>query len=456
MAPKRKTPAPKNAAKRARKDTKAFEPEPVDPRVEKINKVTEAIEKYFEEPEHVKTTLLQTAGFIFENPIQDRKAKKMYYDPLFRMVGETLSNFVSQHKLKVEESEAKASNSDKIREDNIANKDGLEKALELNREKIAQHTTVVKELEMKVNQLDEDLRDRVSESKQVEAAADKMESEKGKIEVSYEAYKKVRDHRDTVSTKEAKKVAGILQKYFAKLGSYESLVASIGLILESPPVQERSSFDRMVLTEVDKVFEDNLGKLRESIAHERAQAEPQIKARELAEAACQKAKEDHEKGENVMDGLKAEAKEMTSKFKQMTKEIKNHDSNMESLRVSLETYKEELSQLEAVYEDFITLRDESDAALDEKEKQEEEERVAAQELERAIENQKAAAVAEAQKAEAQAAMIREQEKKLEEEKQAMEEKKANEEAHEKARLEKLEEEKKMNEEEMNNMMMMEQ
>lgn len=364
MAPKRKGPVPKKAtkAKKARKESVVYEPEPVDPVVEKTDAITDAINKYFEEDESVKELLLSTSSFCFQKPKEERHR---YTAPLHNMVEETLKSFINRFTKNVNAAQEKITNSDKQKEENILSRDQYTMALEKNKQSITEQFTVNKELESKVNQTSEELRAKEEESSEAVAAGKRMQSDVDDTEEVYESYKNIRDHSEDVSAKDKKKQLAILQEFLKKSGAPTSLIPSVGVILSKV---EHVEFDLVVLKEINRVFDERLSNLRDSIAKERAQAEPQLKASELAQEAHDLAEKEYQTGEEAHKELKTKGKEIQSSLKKVEKELKDHDSNLERIQEELNEYEGELANLKEVYQGFEFLRDRSNQVPPEEEK----------------------------------------------------------------------------------------
>jgi len=364
MAPKRKAPAPKKAtkAKRARKESVASEPEPVDPVVEKTDAITDAINKYFEEDESVKELLLSSTSFCFQKPKEERHR---YTAPLHNMVEETLKSFINRYTENVNAAQEKITNSDKQKEENILSRDQYARALEENKQSITEQNTVNKQLESKVDQTSEELREKEAESNEAVAAGKRMQKDVDDTEEVYESYKKIRDHSQEVSEKNKKKQLATLQTFLKKSGAPSSLIPSVSVILLK---DEHVEFDLVVLKEINRVFDERLSNLRDSIAKERAQAEPQLKASELAQEAHDLAEKEYQKGEEDLKELKTKGKEIKSSLNKVEKELKDHDSNLERIQEELNEYEEELAKLKEVYQGFEFLRDRSNQVPPEEEK----------------------------------------------------------------------------------------
>lgn len=364
MAPKRKAPVPKKAtkAKKARKESVVREPEPVDPVVEKTDAITDAISKHFEEDERVKELLLSSCSFCFQKPKEERHH---YIDPLHNMVEETLKSFITRFTTNVKEAQEKITNSDKQKEENILSRDQYTAALEQNKASITEQTTVNKELESKVDQTSEELRAKEEECSEAVAAGKRMQKDVGDTEEVYESYKQIRDHSAEVSAKDKKKQLAILQKFLTKSGAPTSLIPSAAVILMK---DEHVEFDLVVLKEINRVFDERLCNLRESIAKERAQAEPQLKASELAQEAHDLAEKEYQKGEEALKELKTKGKEIKSSLNKVEKELKDHDSNLERIQEELSEFEGELANLKEVYQGFEFLRDRSNQVTAEEEK----------------------------------------------------------------------------------------
>jgi len=354
--------APKRAMKRKGahggvgvKRVRVAEPIIVDPVVEKTEAITAAIQKFSKEEDEITDLVLAATKFAFEKPKEQRDPK--YFDPLIEMVEETLSSFVNRCKERVENAKHTVENSDHVKEAKQVEKDALEVSYAQNEVQVANRMTQVKELEMDVNRLAEEYRDRVAEADEAVAAATRMERDVVATEKVYEKYKLLRDNFEGTSSKDRKKIVLSLQKFLEQNGGCSSIVSSVAVVLTT---NSRGDFDNTCLNAVNKVFDDRLERLRDGIAKEKAQAEPQTKNQEIAKEALSNAEKKFADEDAVLKRLEADSEKMKDQIDTIRDEIENHDSNIEELKDSLDGDEEELVSLKEVYAGFLFLRDRTD------------------------------------------------------------------------------------------------
>jgi len=364
MAPKRKTPA-KNAMKASKpKRTKTEKVEKkekrVDPVEEKTKAVSNAIGTYFEDDTDVKELLLRATGFSFEKVKEERHH---FIAPFHGMIEETLTSFIDRYTAKVETAQKGLETSDEVKANNQVQKDQYEVALLKNKTSITEQKATNEELQAKVEETTAHLQEKEQEASEAIAAAERMQADVDQTEENYSIYKTMRDAPTEVSAKDKKKQITGLQTFLKKSGAPSSLIPSVEVILKK---DEHVAFDVVVLNEINRVFDERLQNLRESIAKEREQAEPQLKAKELAQSASDAAEEELSKGEQAMAALKAEGSEISANLKKVDKALKSHDATVKQIQSDLDSHQEELTGLKQVFEDFVFLRERS-AAMEEKE-----------------------------------------------------------------------------------------
>lgn len=212
------------------------------------------------------------------------------------------------------------------------------------------------------------MQEKEQEASEAVAAGERMQADVDQTEEIYQIYTKIRDTPTEVSTKDKKKQITVLQNFLKKSGAPTSLIPSVAVILMK---DEHVAFDVVVLNEINRVFDERLQNLGESIAKEREQAEPQIKAKELAQSAADAAEQEFVAGEKVMETLETEGEEISGNLKKVEKALKSHDSNVKKIQSDLDSHQEELTGLKQVFEDFVFLRERT-AVVVEEEKEDEE------------------------------------------------------------------------------------
>jgi len=332
--------------------SKAKKAKVVDPVVEKVELITEAINTHHDDA-NIQDLLVMAAKSAFTEPKDLRHA---FHGNFIDMIDSTLQNFIGDYQGKVSDSQAKVADADNVKETNIQTRDQLAEALEKKAEEIVNKEAELSEKTATTKALQKELKAKKTEMAKVCATMQSLEVDLEEATEKQTIFIGLRDEAAEKSEKDRKKHVTLILPFLKKMKVESSLVVSAPLALQK---ETRGTFDNAVVTEISTQFDSHIQTLKEGIATERTQNQEFIDDVERSEQNFNQAQAAQNQAQEELDTLESQKKELEDNKKQVDKDLKNHEKNVKKITDELSSFQETYEHLGKVYDAMVELRDRS-------------------------------------------------------------------------------------------------